>query len=71
MLRTRLAAWDDRRVYYVHQILRRDEVCAEARVTIAMRAGNKTISAEEMFRRAGAEVTSAFLAAKTQSETPK
>lgn len=70
-LRTRLDAWDNKRVYYVQQILRRDEVCAEARVTIALRAGSKTISAEEMLRRVGTEVTPEFLAAKTQSETPR
>ena len=63
-LRTRLDAWDERRVYYVHQVVRRDEVCAEARLAIALRAGGKTISAQQMFERAGAEFTDAFRAAK-------
>lgn len=63
-LTTRLESWDERRAYFVHQILRRGEVCAEARLAIAVRAGGKTISVEEVLRRAGAEVTPEFLAAK-------
>lgn len=68
-LATRIDGWDERRVYYAHQILRRGEVCAEARLSIALRAGNKTISAQELFSRAGAEFPANFLRAKRASAT--